>query len=563
MEVSTLVADPALIRLTHIVSADKSLTLVVSARRRSADCPECSGSSKRVHSRYIRRVADLPWHGIAVRFELHTRRFRCLNERCHQRIFCERMPSVVAAYARKTSRLTAALELIGFAIGGEAGARLARELGMSVSPDTLLECIRRAALPQAETPKVLGVDDWAKRKARTYGTILIDLERRQPVDLLPDREAATLAAWLKAHPGVEIISRDRGGAYMEGATKGAPEAIQVADRWHLMKNISDLFANLLNRHHRTLRQAAMNVSAQISNTVHAAEDASTVLLEAVPMADENPVSEAFITERTLIRSTTEKATRQSFREQRLMRYTAVKELQAQGLQINDIRKQLGLHYTTVQNYFNTDVFPERARRKCPSMVNSFDDYLRQRWAEGCCNAKQLEREIRRQGYRGSSVTVRRHVQHWRADHSAVTLTKQMLPPPRPPVPTPRTFAWLLLKPEDKLSSQERQLVSEVTKLDFSVTRARKLVAAFREMIRARGVNNLSAWMEQARTSDLPDFVNFVKVLERDEAAVRAALTYKWSNGQTEGQINRLKYIKRQMFGRANFDLLKARVLHAN
>ncbi|MCP9496335.1 MAG: ISL3 family transposase [Pyrinomonadaceae bacterium MAG19_C2-C3] len=535
----------------------------MSARRPSTECPQCGCSSACIHSRYVRQVADLPWHGVVVRLELHTRRFICANGLCKQRIFCERLPSVVATYARKTSRLTAALELIGFAIGGEAGARLARELGMSVSPDTLLERVRRAASPQAETPKVLGVDDWAKRKARTYGTILIDLERRRPVDLLPDREAATLAAWLKAHPGVEIISRDRGGAYMEGATKGAPEAVQVADRWHLMKNISDLFANLLNRHHRTLRQAVMNVSAQISNTVHPAETSSTTLLETDQVADENSVSELFVTDRTLMRSTTELATRQSFREQRLARYTAVKELQAQGLQINDIRKQLGLHYTTVQGYFHADEFPERARRKCPSMVNLFDDYLRQRWAEGCCNAKQLEREIRRQGYRGSSVTVRRHVQHWRADQSVDSLARQVLPPPRPPVPTPRTFAWLLLKSEDKLDPQERQIVAEVIKLDESISHARELVVGFREMIRNRKVNVLSAWLEQARASNLSDFVNFVRVLKRDEAAVRAALTYEWSNGQTEGQINRLKYIKRQMFGRANFDLLKARVLHAN
>jgi transposase len=256
-----LLPDLARITLQDVRIDGERITLVAQATGSPSPCPQCEELSSRVHSRYTRTLADLPWQGRAVRIQLQVRRFFCVTNECPRQTFAERLPEVAVVSARTTVRLQEAHQLIGRALGGEAGARLAVPLGMRTSPDTLLRRVRRAPLPQQSAVRVLGVDDWAWKRGQRYGTILCDLERHRPVDLLPDRSADSLRSWLKEHPEVEIISRDRGDEYIKGANQGAPKAVQVADRWHLLVNLREALMRAVDRHHGHVLEAAQAVAA--------------------------------------------------------------------------------------------------------------------------------------------------------------------------------------------------------------------------------------------------------------------------------------------------------------
>lgn len=535
-----LVPDPACLHLIRLEADHQHIIIVVATTTPEARCPLCQRSSARVHSRYTRRVADLPWMGWAVQLRLHARRFFCDNQACCRAIFTERLPTVVAPYARQTVRLAAILSSLGFALGGEAGKRLSTTLGVTVSADTLLGRIRSTPPSVVSTPRVLSVDDFAFRRGKIFGTILVDLERRRPIDLLPDREASTLAAWLRAHPGVEVISRDRSGPYAEGARQGAPQAQQIADRFHLLLNLSEALEGFF-LHKKSLLQAALSDPA--------------------PAAPERP-AQPWQTGRTL----REEAASQARNLERVERYHRIHELHAKQVDIANIARQVGASRRTVYYYLKMAQPPERKqyRRTHPHALDPYKPYLLHRWNEGCRNAHQMWREIVAQGYRESVTNVGRFIAPLRTTtwkFKAVGPSPEPVSlPEKPRPPTALHGARLLTRDPAQRSAEQQAYLTRLCQADESVAQTTELVQAFCALLRTRQGEHLDTWLEEAQAQGIPELRAFAKGLLKDYEAVKAGLTMNWSQGQTEGQIHRLKLLKRQMYGRASFQTLRQRVL---
>ena len=532
--------EPASLCCQQAWLGPEGLSLALAPTASSAACPACGQLSQRVHSQYTRTLVDLPCMGRSVCLELKVRRFFCDCPDCPRRTFAERLPAVAAVRARKTIRLTEALTCIGFALGGQAGARLARALGLSVSGATLLRLVCRAPTPQLPPVEVLGVDDWAWRKGQRYGTILCDLQRHRPVDLLPERSAQRLAQWLSAHPAVRVVARDRGGSYAQGADTGAPQAVQVADRFHLLCNLREAMVRLLDRHPQELAEAARAAAPG----------------PPAPTAQEAPPPPP---------RTAAQQAQQASRQQRQQRYTQVVELHQAGLSLRQIGRRLGMHRRTVRRFLQAEQFPERAARQYGHRTDPFLDHLRRRWEQGCRNAALLTRELAQQGFAGGYDTVRRCVAGWREPTRAHTPGRkpQPLRPVPPPRPSARRVAWLLQQDAADRSVEQQALVRALCQRCPAIQAATELAQEFHRLLRERRADQLEAWMTRAQAPGAPlELTAFAASLRQDHPAVEAGLRLPWSSGQVEGQINRLKLLKRQMYGRAGFALLRQRVLRA-
>jgi transposase len=383
------------------------------------------------------------------------------------------------------------------------------------------------------------------RKGHTYGTIICDLEAGKVIDLLPDREAATLAEWLKQYPTIEVMTRDRAKAYAEGAAVGAPQALQVADRWHLLRNLVDAIEEIVAQHPQPLTRRMPPQTAAQGQTAYAKDE---------------------VLARRRRPSAKHESARQAKRQARLDQYNHLWQLREKGLTLRSIAKQVGISERTANRWLVANAFPDWKRRaRQPSLLDAYLDQLDRRWAEGCHNATQLWRELRQQGFTGSYSLVysyacrRRHglpVSSSRTGSAAPAAAET-----RFRRYSPRQAAVLFVRPADNLAATEQDDLAAMLHDCPALATTYALAQQFGKMIRQRDPTELNTWLAAMQTSRILELAQFAAGIERDRAEVEAALTTHWSNGPVEGHVNRLKLIKRQMYGRANLDLLRRRVLY--
>lgn len=525
--------------------------IVIEARsgRDQVACPGCGNESSRVHGRYHRRLADTALAGRPVAIRLLVRRLLCREVACARVTFVEQIPGLTSPHSRYSPPLRVALTAIGVALAGRPGARLARKLGMPVGRDTLLNLLRAAPLPQPGTITALGVDDFALRRGHIYGTVLLDMDTHRPVDVLPGRDADPLAAWLREHPGAEIICRDRAGAYAEGARAGAPDAIQVADRWHIWHNVGEAVDKTVTAHHACVR-AAMTAEA----TSPVPDAAPQPACDAEPAAAPEPAATATAAEpdgsldvcgreRSLVVRTRE-------------RYTAVQQLLADGVSLAEIGRRLELERGTVRRFARATSLDELLVKAVnrASLLDGYTQHLTARFTAGVTNATVLHAELAALGFTGSVQTIRR----WLHPLRAVVPTAP--PPVRQTVPKPRHITrWIMTDPPHLAPDQRAQLADVLASCP-ELQAVADHVRDFADLMNKHRGDRLPDWMRRVQADNLPALHSLVTGLRRDLDAVTAGLTMIWSSGPVEGAVNRIKTIKRSMYGRAGFDLLRRRIL---
>ena len=569
-----LPASP-LLRLTD-VARNGSNWIVMADSLVPGVCPNCGGVPVSRHSYYIRTLRDLPAFGAAVSLKIRVGRWRCFTPECAVRVFAGRLPGVAEFRGRRTCRANELARWISYALGGRPGERLIRRMGLPISNDTLLRWLKRSAKAPVTGAQVVGVDEWAKCKGRTYGTIVVDLERNTVIDVLDQHSTEAVGNWLFAHPEIHTICRDRNGRYGKAARMGAPAARQVADRFHLVQNLREAIERELATHRAYLRVKLIS-----KGPAEATQAAPAILITTEPLA-RAPIAR----ERRLLparRLAAQMEIARQIRQSRQDLFDQVKTLRAAGLKISAIAQQLGFNRRRLDKWAKQSELPERSRMQPrPGSAETFREYLRQRWDAGYRNGMMLLDEIRALGYAGTYKALGKIVSPWRLGNVAFEKSEHEAGPTiaAPPVLTdstqrqisPQIAAALLAKPRSELTSRQAEIVDALKEGCPGYTKMRRLMMAFRSILRqpklrplktkrnARNVTALHRWMERARATGIMSIQNFESQLRRDILAVEAAVTERWSNGPVEGQVNRLKTLKRQMYGRAGAQLLRARLI---
>jgi transposase len=542
-----VVLFPYLAGLDLVHLEDLGGEVQITARTRTAllACRGCGVVSARVHDRYCRRLADLACGGRPVQVMLEACRFRCGNPACPVATFAEQVPGLTSWYQRRTAGLQSLLEKVALALAGRAGSRLAAARGAAVSRFTLIRLVRALPDPEAGPVTVLGVDDVAKRKGHSYATVLMDMDSHRLIDMLPDREADTFAEWLRAHPGIEVICRDRGGAYARAAREAAPAAVQVADRFHLWQDLAEAVE-------RTVLAclAAMDPPPGPDSPADPGPAASP---DAPAPAEPDGFRDVHGHERRLVARHRE-------------RYDAVQALRAEGCSVREIARRLGLARNTAAKFAGAASIDEllvKATRR-PSILDPFKPYLGQRWNQGITSAAALHEEIRARGWTGGILTVERYLRQFRTadgrDRQERAQPQLTAPSALPPAKPRKVTRWIMTHP-DHLASDDAANLARLLDASPGLAAAAGHVRSFAGMMtRRQGLLALEDWLATVEAGDQPALHSFARGIRRDQQAVTAGLALPHSSGALEGKNCKIKYLKRLMYGRANFDLLRKMAL---
>jgi transposase len=531
------------VRVHRLEDTGGAVVISASCTASSGCCPACGSPSARAHGGYSRTVADGAAGGRPVLITLGVLRFRCVNPSCPKATFALQADGLTSRYCRRSVPLTQVLTGFGLELAGRAGARLAGRLGITVHSSTILRLV--AGLPEREAgtaPEVLGIDDFALRKGQVYGTVLVDMGTGGVVDLLPDREAATVEAWLKARPGAAVICRDRGGAYAEGARAGAPGAVQVADRWHLWHNLAEYAQKAAARHRGCLLAAGHGAPGGDDREGGGKPSPQEPCPGPGSQAPPDGFLDTLGRERRLVARTRE-------------RYADIRARLDEDQSVSAISRATGLDRKTVQRFARAGSVDELLVRAVTreSKLDEFKPYLCRRWNEGARNASALHAELLRQGWAGSAQPVRRYLAQFREAGAAAA--------PPPAVPKTRQVTRLLLTRPDHLQPDEQAQLAAIRAQCPHLDSLAGHVSAFAQMMTSlTGSAGLDAWLAAVEADDQPELHSFAAGIRHDKEAVTNGLTLPYSSGKVEGTVNKIKTVKRQMYGRASFPLLRKRIL---
>ena len=495
-------------------------------------CPYCGQKSKKVHSRYVRVIHDLSILGYGAVIHLGVRKFFCQNHECAKTTFAEQPGTEVFRYRRRTCRCEVAVARHGISASSNSASRLLSLLGIPVSSSTVLRDLHRMHPSSYEDVREVGVDDWAWRKGVTYGSIVIDLKEGWPIDLLGDRDTDSFREWMQGHVQVGLVSRDRSTDYSSAIAALDRTVTEVADKFHRVKNIYDRFGKLIAEHYDDYRRA-----------VRKDEEVEEVVQE----------------------STGGKTSKPQKTDSRDIMFREVKELQSKGFKPTAISKKLGIARQTATKYCKMEILPAR-NSKLRNQYYRYDKYVEQECAKGRPMCSVFE-EIKSQGFSGSLTPFYDHYKYLSDGHRGYR------PKGWKPVTEnhPKDNRSELI-PIKALTAMVDKAIrqKDMTEEEIDTMRILNTLGWFREMydatkkfhavITGSDTAELIRWMKRFWKTSIATLKTFIIGIMKDFKAVRNTIRLNVTNGITEGYVNKLKAVKRLMYGRAGIELLKNKLV---